>query len=104
MVGATGLEPATPCTPCKCATRLRYAPTRMFHGTRSRLRCHGKSGNTMRLRSPEVVLQPLDVVFSHIRAGLDLDDDHVLPSDVLDPMDGPPGDAGGISRLPPDGF
>jgi hypothetical protein len=27
MVGATGLEPATPCTPCKCATRLRYAPT-----------------------------------------------------------------------------
>ena len=28
MVGATGFEPATPCTPSKCATRLRYAPTR----------------------------------------------------------------------------
>src|SRR6185295_13073843 len=27
MVGATGFEPATPCTPCKCATRLRHAPT-----------------------------------------------------------------------------
>jgi hypothetical protein len=25
-VGETGFEPATPCTPCKCATRLRYSP------------------------------------------------------------------------------
>ena len=22
----TGFEPAAPCTPCKCATRLRYIP------------------------------------------------------------------------------
>ena len=29
MVGAAGFELATPCTPCKCATRLRYAPTRL---------------------------------------------------------------------------
>src|SRR5690606_32603483 len=28
MVGAAGFELATPCTPCKCATRLRYAPKR----------------------------------------------------------------------------
>src|SRR5438874_12133357 len=28
MVGATGFEPATTCTPSKCATRLRYAPER----------------------------------------------------------------------------
>ncbi len=27
MVGARGFEPPTPCTPCKCATRLRHAPT-----------------------------------------------------------------------------
>src|SRR5436190_513336 len=27
MVGATRFELATPCTPCRCATRLRYAPT-----------------------------------------------------------------------------
>ena len=27
MVGATGIEPATPCTPCKYSTRLSYAPT-----------------------------------------------------------------------------
>jgi hypothetical protein len=27
VVGAAGFELATPCTPCKCATRLRYAPT-----------------------------------------------------------------------------
>ena len=26
MVGATGFEPATSCTPCKRATKLRYAP------------------------------------------------------------------------------
>lgn len=26
MVGLTGFEPATPCTPCRCATRLRYNP------------------------------------------------------------------------------
>ena len=28
MVGATGFEPATPCAQGRCATRLRYAPTR----------------------------------------------------------------------------
>ena len=27
MVGATGFEPATPCSQGKCATKLRYAPT-----------------------------------------------------------------------------
>ena len=27
MVGARRLELPTPCTPCRCATRLRYAPT-----------------------------------------------------------------------------
>ncbi len=26
LVGAGGFEPPTPCTPCKCATGLRYAP------------------------------------------------------------------------------
>src|SRR3989337_2292097 len=97
MVGATGLEPATPCTPCKCATRLRYAPTRMFHDTRSRLHCHGNSGKTRRLRPPGV-LSP------QIRTGLDLDDDYVLPPDVLDPVDGPPGDVEGMTRLHPDRF
>jgi integrase len=30
MVGATGFEPATTCTPSKCATRLRYAPIRLL--------------------------------------------------------------------------
>ena len=28
LVGTAGFELATPCTPCKCATRLRYAPKR----------------------------------------------------------------------------
>ena len=27
MVGVTGFEPATPCTPCRCATKLRHTPT-----------------------------------------------------------------------------
>ena len=26
VVGVTGFEPATTCTPSKCATRLRYTP------------------------------------------------------------------------------
>src|SRR5260370_31705122 len=30
MVGAPRFELGTPCTPCKCATRLRHAPTRLF--------------------------------------------------------------------------
>ncbi len=30
MVGLTGFEPATPCTPCRCATRLRYNPIIFF--------------------------------------------------------------------------
>src|SRR6185312_17372752 len=29
VVGAKGFEPSTPCTPCRCATRLRYAPTEL---------------------------------------------------------------------------
>src|SRR5687767_8620257 len=27
VVGARGFEPPTPCTPCRCATGLRHAPT-----------------------------------------------------------------------------
>ncbi len=27
LVGTAGLEPATPCSQGKCATRLRYVPT-----------------------------------------------------------------------------
>jgi hypothetical protein len=30
VVGAAGFEPATTCTPCKYATRLRHAPTNGF--------------------------------------------------------------------------
>src|SRR6266850_5080239 len=29
-IGAPRFELGTPCTPCKCATRLRHAPTRLF--------------------------------------------------------------------------
>ena len=35
MVGMTGLEPATPCPPDKCATRLRYIPTKCMTQTLS---------------------------------------------------------------------
>ena len=31
LVGVTGLEPATPCTPCRCATKLRHTPTYRQH-------------------------------------------------------------------------
>ena len=37
MVGATGFEPATTCTPSKCATRLRYAPTKKVFAGRKRI-------------------------------------------------------------------
>jgi hypothetical protein len=30
MVGVVGFELTTPCTPCKCATRLRYTPSLEF--------------------------------------------------------------------------
>ena len=30
-VGVTGFEPATTCTPCKCATGLRYTPRKLSH-------------------------------------------------------------------------
>ena len=30
VVGARGFEPPTPDTPCQCATRLRYAPTKIL--------------------------------------------------------------------------
>src|SRR5215475_5979672 len=30
LVGAPRFELGTPCTPCKCATRLRHAPTLLF--------------------------------------------------------------------------
>ena len=33
MVGAARFELATPCTPCRCATGLRYAPPRQIQGT-----------------------------------------------------------------------
>src|SRR4030065_34006 len=56
------------------------------------------------LRPPEVVFQALDVVFSQIRPRLDLDNDHVLPPDIPDPMDGSPRDVEGLPRLHPDLF
>src|SRR5262249_39664284 len=45
LVGATGFEPATTCTPSRCATRLRYAP-----GTSRR--CDGLRGSGMYLPLP----------------------------------------------------
>ena len=32
LVGVKGFEPSTPCTPCKCATRLRHTPTEKEFG------------------------------------------------------------------------
>ena len=40
VVGTAGFELATPCTPCKCATRLRYAPNRFSPASCS----HSKKG------------------------------------------------------------
>ena len=37
-VGVTGFEPATTCTPCKCATGLRYTPKQGANVTEARIR------------------------------------------------------------------
>jgi|GEM_PF-4779063 hypothetical protein len=39
FVGAAGFEPATPCTPSKCATGLRYAPCCFHHSCCHQDRC-----------------------------------------------------------------
>ena len=39
MVGARGFEPPTPCAQGRCATRLRYAPTKTVR--RESARCKG---------------------------------------------------------------
>ena len=39
MVGTAGFEPTTPCPPGRCATRLRYAPTRAQPRTSLRAGC-----------------------------------------------------------------
>ena len=49
LVGARGFEPPTPCTPCRCATRLRYAPT--VSGWKPGL-APGKARNHTRSRRP----------------------------------------------------
>ncbi len=52
LVGAAGFELATPCTPCKCATRLRYAPTRGAEYNRKRLSTQTRSISMTRISSP----------------------------------------------------
>ena len=52
MVGARGFEPPTTGTPCRCATRLRYAPKKEYIGkiggwNRSRTGVHGFAGRCM---------------------------------------------------------
>jgi hypothetical protein len=42
MVGARGFEPPTPCSQGRCATRLRYAPTRTLLLARRRFFCNRK--------------------------------------------------------------
>ena len=45
LVGETGIEPATPCSQGRCATRLRYSPTKdetctMAKATKARQKWH----------------------------------------------------------------
>src|SRR5512139_3673391 len=67
LVGTAGLEPAAPCTPCKCATRLRYVPIRevwILPDEKSEVTSFLRAA-----RSPgpaEVVLEALDVVLADV--------------------------------------
>src|SRR5713101_8654780 len=73
MVGATGFEPATTCTPSKCATRLRYAPAlpRQLWGFQGA----GEGGGSItrparRQREPEPVAADRAALrFSEMRSG-----------------------------------
>ena len=53
LVGATGFEPATTCTPSKCATRLRYAPARLQPAAKGWTARRGERRNT-RLRKRQL--------------------------------------------------
>src|SRR5216684_9030497 len=71
MVGATGFEPATTCTPSKCATRLRYAPAlpRQLWGFQGA----GEGGGSItrparRQREPELrAVRGIQRVLQHLR-------------------------------------
>ena len=54
LVGAAGFELATPCTPCKCATRLRYAPTewRIIEGWNGAFRLRAARGSSAARPAP----------------------------------------------------
>src|SRR5512146_1683518 len=58
MVGARGFEPPTPWSRTKCATRLRYAPTRIVYYTKSQM----MSTNILLMSSDEVIERFLVVV------------------------------------------
>jgi hypothetical protein len=41
LVGTAGFEPTTPCPPGRCATKLRYAPTRLLMQFKENLKSGG---------------------------------------------------------------
>lgn len=56
MVGTAGFEPTTPCTPSKCATRLRYVPNRKrpYSGLKTSL----AQGGRFRVKESRKATQP----------------------------------------------
>src|SRR5512139_2491661 len=102
LVGTAGLEPAAPCTPCKCATRLRYVPIRgnwILPDEGDEVTSFLGGGRSP--RAPEVVLEPLDVVLADVIPRLHLDHDEVLASHALDAVHGAQGDVHGLPRREP---
>src|SRR5690625_4499302 len=53
MVGVRGFEPPTTCTPCRCATRLRYTPIRERHIIPSQKEKRAKGPRSLQERSPD---------------------------------------------------
>src|SRR5512139_2907699 len=101
LVGTAGLEPAAPCTPCKCATRLRYVPIR----GESILPDEGvQVTSILRSGAAEVVLEPFDVVLPEVLPHLHLDHDEVFPADALDAVQGAEGDVDVLPRGKPQPF
>src|SRR5512139_2828618 len=101
LVGTAGLEPAAPCTPCKCATRLRYVPIRGD----SILPDEGvQVTSILRPGAAEVVLEPFDVVLPEVFPHLHLDHNEIFPADALDAVQGPEGDVDVLPRRKPQPF
>src|SRR5215213_5136507 len=69
MVGARGFEPPTLCTPCRCATRLRYAPKPRIIAARLKQPASAEKSAPQQLENAFEFLAEVGEIHSWLRAG-----------------------------------